>query len=219
MGQYFKACIITDDKPPKVKWFMYSHLYDNGLKLMEHSYVGNGFVKAFEILLALDGPQRVVWAGDYADPEPGTEDNLYSMTNGTDGDEDFTMLAVVLTPDLFSGGMFSSQFGQEEKKKYAVNFWPPFLIDDAVHRYILNHDTQQYADKAHAPSSSWDPDVRIHPLPLLTCEGNNRGGGDYRSNDRVIGSWARDRISIGESVPEGYAELDFAGLLSEESNR
>ena len=35
---------------------------------MEHSYVGNVFVKAFESLIK-DKPASVVWAGDYAEPE------------------------------------------------------------------------------------------------------------------------------------------------------
>ena len=57
------------------------------------------------------------------------------------------------------------------------------------------------------------PDRYIyHPLPLLTCEGNSRGGGDYRGQDRqnLLGSWARDSLSI-EAMRPGhpYTEVDF----------
>ena len=49
MGQYYKPTILKDrkvkNKSDIVVWF-YSHNYDNGLKLMEHSYKGNNFVNA-----------------------------------------------------------------------------------------------------------------------------------------------------------------------------
>lgn len=67
MGQYFKPCLLAEDKKTVIE-FMYSHDYGNGLKLMEHSYVGNDFVSAFETLIA-HKPKYVVWAGDYADNE------------------------------------------------------------------------------------------------------------------------------------------------------
>ena len=67
MGQYFKPVLVRDDKTI-IAW-AYSHEYDNGLKLMEHSWVGNGFVAVIENLL-LKNPTRVVWCGDYADGDP-----------------------------------------------------------------------------------------------------------------------------------------------------
>lgn len=54
MGQYYKPIILSDDN--KVVAYMYSHDYDNGLKLMEHSYIGNNFVETFASLLAPDQP-------------------------------------------------------------------------------------------------------------------------------------------------------------------
>jgi len=52
---------------------------------------------------------------------------------------------------------------------------------------------------------------KIHPLPLLTCEGNGQGGGDFygEDNKKLIGKWARNRISIESTKPKGYAELIF----------
>jgi hypothetical protein len=48
----------------------------------------------------------------------------------------------------------------------------------------------------------------IHPLPLLICEGNGRGGGDYDgSNYDLCGTWARDVISMEETIPDNYIEL------------
>src|SRR5210317_678829 len=75
MGQYYKAIILEEkvkDAPTKVKTWMYSHDYGNGLKLMEHSYLKNPYVQAFEFQLSPEGQHhksRVVWGGDYADEE------------------------------------------------------------------------------------------------------------------------------------------------------
>jgi hypothetical protein len=66
-------------------------------------------------------------------------------------------------------------------------------------QYIINHTKKQYVDKTKN---------NYHPLPLLTCEGNGRGGGDYYdSNKDQIGIWARDVISSEKEKPEGYKEL------------
>jgi hypothetical protein len=43
----------------------------------------------------------------------------------------------------------------------------------------------------------------------LTCEGNGRGGGDYRGESPLIGSWARDVISVSDTKPKDFEELVF----------
>ena len=55
--------LIGSDK--KILRF-YSHNYNNGLKLMEHSWVGNNFVNAV-LSHIKDNPMRVAWVGDYSD--------------------------------------------------------------------------------------------------------------------------------------------------------
>ena len=72
-------------------------------------------------------------------------------------------------------------------------------------RYILNHTKKEYVDKDIVPED--EEGWKVHPLPLITCEGNGRGGGDYRKDNDSIGIWARDRISIEDSIPEVYTEL------------
>jgi hypothetical protein len=43
----------------------------------------------------------------------------------------------------------------------------------------------------------------LHPLPLLTAEGNGRGGGDYDGpNMDMVGTWARDVISMENEAPD-----------------
>jgi hypothetical protein len=67
------------------------------------------------------------------------------------------------------------------------------------YNFIINHTKKEYIIKKNNI---------IHPLPLLTAEGNGLGGGDYYGkNVNLIGSWARDVISINNLVPEDYKEI------------
>jgi hypothetical protein len=66
--------------------------------------------------------------------------------------------------------------------------------------YIINHSKKQFVDKQKCSS--------IHPLPLLTAEGNGRGGGDYRGTKTdLVGTWARDVLSVEKEKPNDYEEL------------
>ena len=167
MGQYYKAIALD-----KQEW-MCPHDYDNGLKLMEHSWIKNNFVSAVESLLIPGGDwheDRIVWAGDYADPDEDNLDNLYSQY-------------------------------ESEPKKVKI----PKISKYGPGRFIVNHTENQYIDKAtlSKDNDGWT----IHPLPLLTCEGNGRGGGDYRRDNSHIGDWARDQISIEKEKPEDFEEI------------
>ena len=189
MGQYYKPIILAEKQGEheEVKCWMYSHEYDNGMKLMEHSWLANGFVRTFESLLA-ETPQRVVWAGDYADEEP-------NRTYTYDGKEHEANLYNLC----------------EDTLKVRPN------IQEKYYRYLINHTKGLYIDKNKIPVSDvWtDPktgkkwDFQIHPLPLLTCEGNGRGGGDYRKEEEIVGTWARDVISVSTTKPKGLKEFEF----------
>ncbi len=177
MGQYYKPAILGKNKKTVLKW-MYSHRYGEfsknfcGLKLMEHSWMKNKFVGAFESML-IGNPQIVVWAGDYADACKGRKSNVYDRCK-----EANEVLPSVVAPQVVKA------------------------------QYIVNHTTKQFVDKSKVPSSDgW----RIHPLPLLCASGNGRGGGDFCGKDEqhLVGSWARNLISVESKKPEGYAELIF----------
>jgi len=61
MGQYFKPSNTTK------KVNLVAHDFDNGLKIMEHSYIGNNFVETIMTLLANEwNGDNFVWAGDYS---------------------------------------------------------------------------------------------------------------------------------------------------------
>jgi len=169
MGQYYYA-VILDTQGNIVLW-MNGFPYGSGVKLMEHSYIDNSFVNTFEFSLSPEGAlykSRVVWAGDYADNEPGQEINLHQRCN-----DDQTKLIA------------------------------PAKKDASKYRYLVNHTKREYVDKTKTGS--------IHPLPIMTVEGNGRGGGDLDDAPSFVGSWARDVISVEEAVPdvENFQELLF----------
>lgn len=173
MGQYYYPIILDEDG--NIVGWMNAHEYNNGLKLLEHSYLGNNFVEAFECLLAPGEKHykaRVVWAGDYADNEPDSEDNLHHMCT------------------------------------YDLKIHPDDLYSIMEYRYIVNHTKKQFVDKRMNVDTR-EGAFGLHPLPLLTCEGNGRGGGDYHGESPLIGLWARDVISIEKTKPTDCVEIIF----------
>jgi len=83
MGQYDIVIILSDIKrtPEIIRMWTRPHTNENGGKLTEHSYIGNNFVQAVEHLISPEGMfymSRIVWAGDYADPEQNESCNLYN---------------------------------------------------------------------------------------------------------------------------------------------
>ena len=166
MGQYYKP--ISIEKKETIR----SLDFDNGAKLMEHSYIGNPFVNSAERLLAKGGKwfgNHFVWCGDYAENEPdGT--NLY---------ENVCDISVSKLP----------------YKRY---------------RFLVNRSKKLYVDLSKVPS--YNGGWKIHPLPLLTCEGNGQGGGDFFGKDpnNLIGSWTRDIIQPQTKKPKGnFTEIIF----------
>ena len=195
MGQYYKPVILgekTEENHETVKAWMCSHEYGDGLKLMEHSYQGNNFVSTFEKQLSRKGDyykSRVVWAGDYADEEPG----LKIINEGKEYDA-----------NLYS---LSNDKNEIKPKVSKTNTYP----------YILNHTKKLFVDKNKVPEIKDWKGAKIHPLPLLTCEGCFRGGGDYSVNSpdaNLVGSWARDVISVEKTNPLVTTDtMDYKELI------
>jgi hypothetical protein len=207
MGQYYTPIILKEDKKTPIG-FAYSHDFGSGLKLMGHSWMKNDFVGFIESLLKRGMPfhkSSIVWAGDYADEEPFESipkqviDSL--VVSGYD------------LAGLQKDGANLQSIAEHSAPKLRPNTHK--IEDFKIHkasetRYLVNHDKKQFVDKTKVPTDSdgW----KIHPLPLLTCEGNGRGGGDFRGESDLVGSWARDTISIESrkaDIPKGYTELIF----------
>jgi len=188
MGQYYYAIILSDTKiggKEHIRMWMSPHAYSNGAKLTEHSYIGNHFIQAFEYLISPDGmfyKSRIVWAGDYAEPEENNTKNLYQMVveNGT-----------YQRPKSIDTSCY----------RYIVNHSKKLYVDK---ERIVNKPELEYI----LPRSNFLSKLIFNPLPLLVSEGNGMGGGDYHgNNEELCGTWSRDIISVEMNIPEDFTEL------------
>lgn len=180
MGQYWKAiCLDTRE-------WVYSHDYDNGMKLMEHSYLDNSYVGAVMRLMIPGGPwhkRRVIWAGDYSE-------NRFS-DYGKDVIEK-------LADELISSA--ENVYSSVEESRLI-----PAPIQDQEKWIIVNHTRKEYIILNLVPRG----DMMVHPLPLMIADGNGRGGGDYHGTSiDLVGSWCGDVISLETKEPgKGFEEL------------
>jgi hypothetical protein len=162
------------------KQYLLSHDYEgNGLKLMEHSYIDNHFVETVESLIAKGGQ----W---YKDRIVWAGDYADNDFNESGEEKDFNLYGWVSLEDKIN---------------------PPMVKKGL--RYLVNLDTREFVDKTKIPGIKNMPEWQIHPLPLLTCEGNGRGGGDYKGESPLIGKWARQRVIASGSKPKNCTEIIF----------
>jgi len=159
MGQYYFPVILAEKSDKEyIRTYLDASMYNNGIKLTEHSYIDNNFMTIVENLIGPSGmfyKSRLVWAGDYADAEPNSKSNLHKMCEEKD-------------PFVYRGELVS-------------------------YTYIVNHTKKVYVKKTDG----------IHPLSILTAEGNGCRGGDYNgSNMEMVGTWARDVISMENEAPD-----------------
>ena len=203
MGQYYHPTIMG--KRYGVQGWLYSHDYSNGLKLMEHSYLGNDFVNA--VLRKIDHqPMRIAWMGDYAnDPYPDIPEEPYQRKLPK---ADFMRIwhrvnvkGVKLHPEPLEGFDSPDRF----------NGW--YLINHSLNEYVdlgkfqrENGWVEAYMNRDGQKVFYWSA---VHPLPLLTACGNDRGGGDYYAkypDFDLVGIWAFDLIEFANYKPVGFTE-------------
>lgn len=207
MGQYYKAIFINENQKPIAR--VSPHDFGSGAKLMEHSWLKNDFVRFVERQL-MTTPQRIVWGGDYADNEDPKSLTAFEIKGLADD---------------------ASEYSNTEKiKENGVNLYDlSYLVGKLTHdsksdnkdieiapmnaKYLVNHTKKEFIDKSKTPKD--DDGWCIHPLPLMTCEGNGRGGGDFRgrtSDDKLVGIWARDIIGVTtkkSDIPKDFKEIIF----------
>lgn len=200
MGQYYRPLLINKDGEMLTA---VSHDFDCGIKLMEHSWIGNNFVNA--VLHEIeDKPTRVVWLGDYAD------DYVREGCNLGGG-------FITKVSDFLS--WFEKTWGDTKSVKILPGDTPPFNLDlESDGHYLVNVTKQCYIDlgqyiKSNSASNKFEPNDTwcINPLPLLTCLGNGLGGGDYRGEigKDDVGSWAFDEIYITYLRPGKLEEVEY----------
>lgn len=180
MGQYFLAILLADKETPDEKESI--QLYVN-----PHDYCQGA--KLMEHSYCGHGIMNVI-------------ESLISPTGN------FYKCRIV-----WAGDYADTEDGDENLYGLAKNSGNSFrytVTNPQYYRYIVNHTKKMYVDKEHCTDEEEEreQDYKIHPLPLLTCEGNGRGSSDYRGNNRhLCGIWARDTISMETTIPEGYKEL------------
>lgn len=108
---------------------------------------------------------------------------------------------------VWAGDYADNEVGLEQNLHTMCEDYPnkelkPSLQIPIEYKYIINHTKKQYVNK--------DKYKSYHPLPLLTAEGNGRGGGDYKEDDEeYVGIWSRDVISIEKNIPSEYVESNY----------
>ena len=213
MGQYYRPTFISEGGSISS---LYSRDFGNGQKLMEHSYIGNHFVNA--ALCLLEGnPLRVAWIGDYANNPYDPAEDAY---------------AKALPKDEFMR-YYETVWGEKEQAPL-----PPSLFDKkklahictkrTARKLIINHTKKQYihlgdyiAQNMYSEKGGWvngryDASSIstwcVHPLPLLTACGNDRGGGDYHANHPGygdVGIWAFDLLEFTSTAPKDYVAVSY----------
>ena len=215
MGQYYKAVFLAENKKPIASVSSYD--FGSGAKLMEHSWAKNPFVRFVERQLMV-APQKLVWAGDYADHEDPTTITEREIKLLADEESEYWNSAKLKAEgvNLYSLADTIGKLIHDERveNKYEHDYKG---VAPLTAKYLVNHDKKQFVNKTKVPKDGdgWS----VHPLPLLTCEGNGRGGGDFyinpekkQGNVKLIGLWARDRISVVSTkaeIPKGFTELVF----------
>lgn len=209
MGQYYRGVILSKhtNKTKKiiVKQSFCCYAHDNGAKLMEHSYVGNWYVKEYEKALAEEFyGYPFVWSGDYADNR--FDEDVYSKAC-IFIDKATRKNAKALGYRKNKNGRWGEEYIRDgvTASEKSLSVVTPYEELNTTYKYIINFTKKMYT---RIPNHS-DWGLTIHPLPLLCADGNGRGGGDYDGTYMgYVGAWAFDRIGIGNELPDdNFTEL------------
>lgn len=204
MGQYYRPCVLkknwkTAKQPVTASLLCYD--FNNGAKLMEHSWIGNGLVRRIEYLLANEFKgYPFVWCGDYAD-EVKTHKGVHDFY--TDANhfiyKDYDSCCDDITAKYHALMGTIPQLWDGEGKYNPYQYIP-------YYKYLVNYTKKEYCIMPKHTQKKY----QVNPLPLLTCSGNGRGGGDYGIEDKRVGSWAFDRIGFTNSKRDikGFKEID-----------
>ncbi len=169
MGQYFTPIFLNT--AGTIVHALDPTDYGSGRKLAGHTRADTALMYAVQTLLALDGGLRLVWAGDYADPEPGGAASLYRLTEP----RHFRRLDGLVAGDV------------------EPNITLPPGPRPGAFGYVCNPDKRQYIENLTLPidETGW----RRTPLPRLTADGGPWCGADEPA------TWARDRIYYSQRLP------------------
>lgn len=202
MGQYYIPTLIHEDGTIET---ISSHDFDNGSKLMEHSWVGNDFVNAVYSRI-LENPLRIAWMGDYANDYSEAKPESYHMGISR---EEFTKYydavwddrATRLPKEVFSAKDLAI-LSNRTKKGFLINRDTGVFLD--LGKYIQRATVREGSMKGYC----------ANPLPLLTACGNGRGGGDFfaeraEAGIEDVGAWAFHKLEYTRKKPTGLKEAIY----------
>jgi hypothetical protein len=174
MGQYYTVANVDKKE-------MFS---PRGVKLMEHSWIGNDSMqKLYELLMTDWKKDRVVVAGDYFEAEENKDVGLGDVV-GQIYDQEWN------EPNISIEGTDDEHIAEQQT------------------RFYVSYDKKEYIDLSKLPKQK--DDWIVNPLSLMIACGNNRGGGDFYDSGRgyeFVGRWAGSRVGIEELAPEGFKEI------------
>jgi len=207
MGQYWKPVCLDMHQGIDM------HYYNEGLKLMEHSYKHTPVMRVVCRLLMEGQPwhkKHFAWVGDYADDSTMmlTEHCDACLEKETNYDCPDYLRKVVGE----CNGTYRSFYDCIDIKPKV-----PTKKQLPDRYYLVNHTKRCFVDMDKCPiqetysTEGKDFKLIIHPLSLLTAVSNGLGGGDYTgSNMDMVGHWAGDVISVSLEKP---AEDSFEEII------
>lgn len=182
MGQYYQVALKQNDKISYYNLQVAGEAH-NGWKLMEHSWWLNPFCLALSEKM-YKKPSRVVWYGDYCEPE------------------DFDEFPDEYKKELISAleELIKKNAGKGIKKT-------DFSLNG---KFLVNYDEKCYVDLSEYYRTNEKDGWCVFPISLLTAVGNGRGGGDYRGvNEDYCGMWTWNLLSIEDKAPEGFEKIEL----------
>lgn len=185
MGQYYRPVVKIKNRIRVINPFD----YDDGLKLMEHSFVGNPTVNAVIEHLTLYGPCRVAWVGDYSNTESLDKDGKHFLPRVFN---DETKRKRVMD-------MWEKAWGEKAKEPS----WVSVEHDYDYHHgnyYLFNLDRKEYIYVRKQEQGR----LLTHPLAILTCSNPGSGGNYHPKNEKdenLMCSWCGDRIDFSWDPP------------------
>lgn len=224
MGQYWKPVIESSDG---VRYSIESHDFGNGLKIMEHSYIGNE-LPSIIMYKIYNNPMHVTWVGDYTeDRKVGKEvegpigDDLWNDKNLIYFTNHSSLPDYMIELYNNEGDPRKTEEISDKELDHILSCFDKFSIQKYS---LVNHTLKEYVDMAEyikKPKASNSRllnyhDTIIHPLPLLVAAPSmDEGLGDYHEDcatcfDKVC-SWSWDMISVmnTEDVPKDFKKLDI----------
>ena len=186
MGQYWKA-IMSDKNGENVVTFGMPTYFP---KLMEHAYYGNDYVEYVCMFLSQRQHSRICWLGDYAE------------------NEDFEEL---FTDKKFYPSFEIEDVWNDDLLPVVTNIQVDFK---SINKFLINYDTKEFINLNKNFELAGNDKLKIHPLPLLTAVGNDKGFGDFHEKFATqgyenVGKWTWNLIGLKDSPPENFTEANY----------